>query len=272
LVGFCATVLITTLALLIVYTSVPNASVQIVSASAGAAFAALLWEASKWAFTSYIEYSTTYARLYGVLALLPLFLLWVYVTWIIVLLGFQVTAILQRYRQVSREGFKESVLIALGLVEDPEDAKRTGLCLVDPASVLLVMAVATDHFVRGLPASSRDIADQTGLDEVVVADLLGRLAGLTLLHRVAPVAGERTELKMGFLAQAAPGERFTLARPPEAISAAEVLRVGESFTARDASRPAPILEAIREAKMRALDGKSLADIHAMLTRREALLA
>ena len=54
----------------------------------------------------------------------------------------------------------------------------------------------------------------------------------------------------------------------DAIAASEVLRVGDSFTARDASRPAPILDAMREAKMRALEGKSLADIHAMLARRE----
>lgn len=268
LVGFVATVMITTLALVIVYTSVPNASVQVIAACAGAAFAALLWEASKWAFTSYIEYSTTYARLYGVMALIPLFLLWIYVTWIIVLLGFQVTAILQRYRQVSREGFKESVLIALGILEDPEDAKGNGLRLVDPASVLLVMAVVTDHFVRGLPADARVIADQTGLDAPVVNDLLGRLVDIALLHRVAVKLDAKLHAKFALLADAPMGERYTLARPPDAIAASEVLRVGDSFTARDASRPAPILDAMREAKMRALEGKSLADIHAMLARRE----
>lgn len=268
LVGFAATVMITTLALLIVYTSVPNASVQVIAACAGAAFAALLWEASKWAFTSYIEYSTTYARLYGVMALIPLFLLWIYVTWIIILLGFQVTAILQRYRHVSREGFKESVLIAMGIVEDPEDAKGNGLRLVDPASVLLVMAVVTDHFVRGLPADARAIADQTGLDAPVVNDLLGRLVDIALLHRVAVKADSRVQAKLAVIAEAPMGERYTLARPPDAIAASEVLRVGDSFTSRDASRPAPILDAMREAKMRALEGKSLADIHAMLARRE----
>ncbi|HEX2839625.1 MAG TPA: YihY/virulence factor BrkB family protein [Phycisphaerales bacterium] len=268
LVGFVATVMITTLALVIVYTSVPNASVQVIAACAGAAFAALLWEASKWAFTSYIEYSTTYARLYGVMALIPLFLLWIYVTWIIVLLGFQVTAILQRYRQVSREGFKESVLIALGIIEDPEDAKGNGLRLVDPASVLLVMAVVTDYFVRGLPADARAIADQTGLDAPVVNDLLGRLVDIALLHRVAVKADAKLHTKFALVADASVGERYTLARPPDAIAASEVLRVGDSFTSRDASRPAPILDAMREAKMRALEGKSLADIHAMLARRE----
>ncbi len=268
LVGFAATVMITTLALVIVYTSVPNASVQVIAACAGAAFAALLWEASKWAFTSYIEYSTTYARLYGVMALIPLFLLWIYVTWIIILVGFQVTAILQRYRQVSREGFKESILIALGIMEDPEDAKGNGLRLVDPASVLLVMAVVTDHFVRGLPADARAIADQTGLDAPVVNDLLGRLVDIALLHRVAVKADAKVHAKFALVADASVGERYTLARPPDAIAASEVLRVGDSFTSRDASRPAPILDAMREAKMRALEGKSLADIHAMLARRE----
>lgn len=273
-VGFMATVLITTLALLIVYTAVPNAPVQVVPASAGAAFAALLWEASKWAFTSYIEYSTTYARLYGVLALLPLFLLWVYVTWMIVLLGFQVTAILQRYRHISREGFKESVLIALGIVEDPQDAKISGLRLVDPASVLLVMAVVTDHFTRGLPAGPAEIADETGLEHSVVTDLLQRLVEISLVHRVtAPprkaAKGDAKAAIAGLVGDSDVLPRYALARPPESIAAAEVLRVGDSLTARDASRPAPILDAIREAKLRALEGKSLADIHATLVRRPA---
>ncbi len=282
-VGFFATVIITTLALVIVYTSVPNASVQVVPASAGAAFAALLWEASKWAFTSYIEYSTTYARLYGVLALLPLFLLWVYVTWMIVLLGFQVTAILQRYQSISREGFKDSVLMALGIVEDPEDAKHHGLHLVDPASVLLVMAVVTDHFVRGLPATPAEIADETGLEHQVVIDLLQRLCEIALLHRVLatpkPALPNPSKVTMlgamgvrGAQGTAATDldatPRYSLSRPPDAISASEVLKVGDSFLSRDASRPAPILDAMREAKMRALDGKTLADIHATLHRRQ----
>ena len=265
-VGFATTVVITTLALLIVYTSVPNASVQIVAASAGAGFAAILWEASKWAFTSYIEYSTAYAQLYGVLALLPLFLLWVYVTWIIVLLGFQVTAILQGYRKISREGFKRSVLIALGIVDDPDEARRTGLCLVDPASVLVVMAGVTDHFVRGLPASSREIADETGLEASVVTDLLQRLVEIALLHRVSVIKTPAKGALSVIPVEADGPARYTLARPPESISAIEVLRVGDSFTGRDTSRPAPILDAISQAKHRALEGKSLADIHAMLIR------
>jgi membrane protein len=67
-VGFLISCVISSLMLLVLYTSIPNTRVHVPSALAGAAFAAIVWEASKWAFTAYVRYSTGYAQLYGVIA------------------------------------------------------------------------------------------------------------------------------------------------------------------------------------------------------------
>lgn len=87
--GFAVTCAISTTLLLIVYTTVPNTRVHLGPALLGAAIAAIMWESGKWGFTTYVHYSAGYSRLYGSLALIPLFLLWVYLTWLIVLFGLQ---------------------------------------------------------------------------------------------------------------------------------------------------------------------------------------
>jgi membrane protein len=53
----------------------------------GAFFAAVLFEASKWLFGLYVVYFPSYQVLYGVLAAIPLFILWIYLSWQIILLG-----------------------------------------------------------------------------------------------------------------------------------------------------------------------------------------
>ncbi len=65
----------------------PNTHVHIENAAWGALFATVAVEVSKWGFGKYILYSTTYTYLYGVLAIFPLFLVWLYIFWIIVLLS-----------------------------------------------------------------------------------------------------------------------------------------------------------------------------------------
>src|SRR5262249_6220086 len=95
LVGYLLTVTVSTVMFLLVYTVVPNTRVKVGPALSGAAVAAVVWEASKWAFTQYLKFSTGYAKLYGSIALIPLFLLWVYVTWCIVLFGLNVAYYLQ---------------------------------------------------------------------------------------------------------------------------------------------------------------------------------
>jgi uncharacterized BrkB/YihY/UPF0761 family membrane protein/DNA-binding IscR family transcriptional regulator len=243
-VGFLITVIISTVTLTIVYTSIPNLRVQIVSAAIGAGVAALLWEASKFGFTEYLRYSTSYKRLYGVIALLPLFLLWVYVTWIVVLLGFQMAMTMQTYRKVNREGLQQSLMIALGLAHDPLNALGTrpssGVRLVDPAVILQIVCAIAERFRAGQAAPARAIARATGLEDSVVDQLLLRLCSAGLLHRVA----REDE------------EAYTLARAPDAIFAADVLRLGDGPRAAGS----PIVNAIHEAKLRAFAGKTVSDV------------
>jgi membrane protein len=80
------------------YSAVPNRRVPILHALAGAALAALLFELAKLAFAWYVTAFPAFEIIYGAVATLPLFLVWVYLVWIIVLTGAEFTQALSGYR------------------------------------------------------------------------------------------------------------------------------------------------------------------------------
>jgi len=92
---------LTVLAFAFIYRAVPNRSVHWKDALVGGLLAAVLFEISKRAFAAYITHFPSYTALYGALAAFPIFLLWIYVSWIIVLLGASTVAALP----VARTGY-----------------------------------------------------------------------------------------------------------------------------------------------------------------------
>lgn len=75
----------------ILYVIVPHGKVSVRAAAWGALFSTVLFELAKYLFTLYVVYFPTYRVLYGALAAIPLFLLWIYLSWSIFLLGIVVT-------------------------------------------------------------------------------------------------------------------------------------------------------------------------------------
>ncbi|MBC7792424.1 MAG: YihY family inner membrane protein, partial [Clostridia bacterium] len=72
------------------YMFIPNTRVNWRAAAAAAIVAGTAWSVAKFAFAIYTKHSLTTTNIYGTLATLPLFLLWLYVSWMIVLFGAQV--------------------------------------------------------------------------------------------------------------------------------------------------------------------------------------
>jgi membrane protein len=69
------------------YMFIPNTKVHFKSALIGAVVAGILWAAAGWAFAAFVVNSTKYMAIYSGLAILVIFMLWVYAIWVILLVG-----------------------------------------------------------------------------------------------------------------------------------------------------------------------------------------
>lgn len=171
--GYGVSVLISTLLLLGAYLTIPNSRIQFRSALAGAFFAAVLWELGKLGFTTYLRYTTGYAKFYGSIAILPLFMLWVYLTWLIVLFGMQASYTLQNFSRL--------VETKLRSLADPMNQTPA---LLDPLVILAVAREIESGFERGTPCTAESIASKAKLEPAQASTLLDALTQAGITNRI----------------------------------------------------------------------------------------
>ncbi len=92
----------TFLAFWLMYVVIPFTRVNMRSALLGAAIGSMLWELGKNLFANSIGHSVSYSTIYGSLAVIPIFLIWLYITWIIVLLGLEIAFTHQHFAALVR--------------------------------------------------------------------------------------------------------------------------------------------------------------------------
>lgn len=120
-------VLASAIAFTMLYAVVPNRRVRLAHAFAGGAFAALLFEFAKRGFGFYLTQFPTYEAIYGALATIPIFLVWLYLSWLVVLLGAELTHCLAIYRWTTRDqsrcetGMGDAIGVLLALDEAAAD-------------------------------------------------------------------------------------------------------------------------------------------------------
>jgi membrane protein len=145
---------VTTLAFFLVYRIIPHQPVPWRHALLGGFVAAVLFEGAKEVFAVYVRVSPTYSRVYGPFAAIPLFLVWIYFSWLVVLLGAELTACAAYWRgrrwKASRRGPRLAESLAIGSVllrsKDPlpfpEIARRTLLPVAEVEEALAQMIEA----------------------------------------------------------------------------------------------------------------------------------
>ena len=89
--------LFTCVALSILYGVVPARRVELKHALMGGIVAGVGFELAKRAFALYLQQVPTYTLIYGAFATIPIFLVWLYVSWVVVLCGAVFTAMLPAY-------------------------------------------------------------------------------------------------------------------------------------------------------------------------------
>ncbi|HWK48053.1 MAG TPA: YihY family inner membrane protein [Stellaceae bacterium] len=172
--------------LTLIYCLLPHCTVRWRDAAIGAVVAALLFEMMKWLFTLYISHFASYQAVYGALAAIPIFLLWMYLSWGVVLFGAVIAAAVPRWRmeQEGTEGFRRvpDLALALALIELLAAAHRQGGAWRTPALSHELHAppgVVTDYLTA--LARAGFVAETTGRAWILNRDLaavtLGDLRG-----------------------------------------------------------------------------------------------
>ena len=89
--------LMTSIAFILLYILVPNCYVYKKYAVSAGVICAILVELAKYGFGIYVKEMSGYENIYGALAILPLFLVWIYISWVIILFGAHITFCLSSF-------------------------------------------------------------------------------------------------------------------------------------------------------------------------------
>lgn len=163
-------VLLIQLLLTFVYAYMPNRKVKVSAALAGALFAAILFQIFQWAYFKFQFGVSNYNAIYGSFAALPLFLLWLQISWSLMLFGAEVSFAFQTSdsyefeKEVAEVSHGHRNLIALAIVTE----------VVNP-------------FVKGEPGPTPSaIAEILSTPEKLVLGILDDLVDAKILSEIMP--------------------------------------------------------------------------------------
>ena len=97
-------IVLTSAALTLLYVAMPNCRVPLRDAMIGGVIAGAVFEVTKRVFGLYVAHFANYKLVYGAFAAVPVFLLWLYVSWLVVIFGAVLVASLPEWRRQSIAG------------------------------------------------------------------------------------------------------------------------------------------------------------------------
>lgn len=218
-----------------VYIFMPNTKVRLKSALIGAIVSGILWETTSWLFASFAASSASYSAIYSSFAILVLFMIWLYLGWIILLVGADIAFYHQHPRVLSSATECNCI----------EQKQREQLAI----QIMYLIAL---HFHKGRPAwTLNKLAAELNRPTEQVSRLLHVFADKGLLTRTS----ENDEI-------------WLPARETESIPLIDILyaaRGGQGSRVNflhDSARMASmfVTERTEHAMVSALEGNSLKDL------------
>ena len=95
--------LLTIITFTVIYALIPNTKVRFTSALYGAIVATILWRLIGTLFTAFIVNSTNYTAIYSTFAIMIILMIWIYVSWLIVLTGASISYYYQNQDRISNK-------------------------------------------------------------------------------------------------------------------------------------------------------------------------
>lgn len=233
--AYLAPYVLVLLAFLLVYLVIPGRRVRLGSAVMGALTASVLWNSMGWAFGAFVVNSARYALLYSAFTTLVMFMIWIYLGFLILLIGASVAV----YHQFPQWVRRDPPVPLSGAARE-----RLGL-----AALTLIGA---RHDQGAVPWTAEALANDLKVDETFCQTLLEALVSAGILRRAAEPTGA-----------VVPG------RPFVNIALTEVLDVIRervpAATTKGSKIPATaeieaVLVKLEDARRQVLDGLSLASL------------
>jgi membrane protein len=214
------------LAFTFVYVFIPNTRVKPSAGLLGGLVAGTLWQTTGWAFAAFIAGSAKYAAIYSSFAILILLLIWLYINWLVLLIGAQISFYVQnpqyltmtQVRLVLSNRFKEHLaLVIMYLVASnhyhkrepwrrdtlaerldlPDEAVRRLLEILVDAGYLVETATDPCGYLPAMDSDTVQVADllaavrQAGESRFLSAARLASAVPIDeLMHRIESAAGD----------------------------------------------------------------------------------
>jgi membrane protein len=224
--------LISVLGFYMLYLVMPNVRLGWKSTLWGSAVAALVWTIVKEGFGFYVIHYKPYSNLYGAMALVPLSVFWVYVTWLIVLFGLELTYTTQH----------------LKTLEDAEQMsvrKNDNYFIGGDVSAMNIMAyIAAAHSTGKLPVTMETLCSRLNMPSEFADKMLPHLVRSGLLVRTSE-----------------PATGYAPAADPRSIRLADIARaVDEAGIAQNATMTRPAVKQMRAASVQQFSEHTLDEL------------
>ena len=130
-----------------IYIFIPNTKVRPGAALVGGITAAILWKVAGWGFAIFIVSSGQYEAIYSAFATLIVFMLWLYTSWLILMIGASVAFYQQRPEYLSIQ----------------RDRANLSARVKEKLALLIMHKFATDYYKTGAPLSLHQLTEATGI-------------------------------------------------------------------------------------------------------------
>jgi len=229
------------LAFTALYIFMPNVRIRLGAALIGGVIGGTLWQLAQYGYVNFQVGVARYNAIYGTMAALPIFMVWIYVSWVIVLLGLEITYVCQNLRAIRRE----------------RQGRDFSMVTRELAAIAMLLKVC-DGFQNRQEGQTLDrVAEDLRLPLRFASGIMDDLMTLDLVVRVQDGAEEG---------------RLQPAAAPETMTVTEVLKLlrdrrgdGSLPVATPVWIQAKALETrLRKAEEEALNGSTLRDLVAQV--------
>ena len=225
------------------YRVLPNTKVKAFPAIIGAIVATALFSYARWWFGIYVTQYAHFNKIYGILGTLPAFLIWIYISWVIVLLGAEVTFTFQYHRL------------------DPEEKRMSpGDPTYNPYYGVRAVLALRDHYHGGKgPVSAVELANSLNITYELMDEILSNLKKNNIVASV-------DEAREKFL----PGRDLDRVTLKEIVEAMQGENLVTAFLPQDHQKEVieDIFEKAREAADEVLGHTTIKDISTRVSNED----